>query len=142
MPVQRLPVRPADLLDNEPVLDTQDKDDQFWGAFYAIDAGADTKVEVYGFSLQEYDAQSLRRNLYTPGFRVVRAPKSDAVDFEVEAALQFGETGPLAMRFDHQAWFHHMLAGYTFDAPWQPRIAVARSTCSIPAAARSARIVG
>ncbi len=125
MPVQRLPVRPADLLDNEAKLDTQDKDDQFWGAFYSIDADADTKVEVYGFALQEYDAQSLRRNLYTPGFRVVRAPKPDAVDFEVEAAVQFGETGPLGTRFDHQAWFHHMLAGYTFDAPWQPRIAVA-----------------
>jgi hypothetical protein len=66
------------------------------------------------------------RELYTPGFPVYRDPAKAQFDFELESILQFGESRASAatdvVDLDHFAHMQHIQAGYTFDAPWSPRV--------------------
>lgn len=125
LPVRRKPFRLNDLLDNEAVLDDQDRENQFYGAFFETSLSEQDKLEVYMYGLDEQGQYSLRRNIYTPGFRVLRAPAKEAVDYEFEAAGQFGEVGSLSGRQDRLAYFFHASMGYTFDAAWSPRVRLA-----------------
>src|SRR5690606_1151621 len=66
------------------------------------------------------------RRLYTPGFRLLRAPAAGALDFEIEGASQFGEirqtASPASPDLDVDAQTLHADIGYTFDAAWSPRL--------------------
>lgn len=127
MPVLRLPSSRNDLLDNRTELDEQDKDQQFYGGFYETPLDDRTKLELYTFAID--DRRVVLREHFTPGFRVVRSPLTATFDYEVEAALQLGESAPSgttpSSELDHRAWFGHVQAGYTFDADWRPRVQLA-----------------
>ncbi len=60
-----------------------------------------------------------RRSLTTVGARVFgQLGATRRAEYEVEAARQVGEVGPL----DHRAAFAHAQAGYTWAARWRPRL--------------------
>lgn len=131
LPVVRKPSERDDLLDNEIEFDEEDFDLKFWGVFYKRpDLPLKTTLEVYLFGLHEEDDDELEtrdRELYTPGFRLLRAPSPGGWDFELETTLQFGSrratTNPADTNdLDVFAQFQHAAIGYTFDIPWQPRL--------------------
>lgn len=126
-PVERLPDDREAVLDNDHAFDEENFDQTFWAlhlsrALSGLGAGG----EVYIYGLTESDGAA--RELYTPGFRLYRAPEAGRWDFEIEHALQFGERRAAASAastlLDVRAQTHHSHIGYTFEAPWSPRIAV------------------
>lgn len=126
-PVERLPEDREAVLDNDHAFDEENFDQTFWALHLSRAlAGLDATGEVYVYGLTESDAAA--RELYTPGFRLYRAPEAGRWDFEVEHALQFGERRAAASAaspvLDVRAQTHHSHVGYTFEAGWSPRIAL------------------
>lgn len=132
-----LPVRvqPANsdrdaLLDNRIEFDHESFDFSFWGAYFEQPLGLGLTIEAYFFGLNERDGEevaTLNRQLYTPGLRVVREPKSGEWDVDLESVLQLGSrrASPAPEDTeDHEvlARFHHASAGYTFGVGWSPRL--------------------
>ncbi|MBS1211901.1 MAG: hypothetical protein H6R26_517, partial [Proteobacteria bacterium] len=131
LPVFRLPDQVADIRDGEVVFDREEGSTYFWGAFAHTDLLPwKTQGELYLFGLHEQDEPGLatsNRRLYTPGLRWFKMAAKDQMDFEVEAAYQTGTsrsgTKPSDNEnLDQQAHFEHIQFGYTFDAPWTPRL--------------------
>ncbi|MCA8956506.1 MAG: alginate export family protein [Planctomycetes bacterium] len=124
MPVMRRPTDLPSLVDNELVFDRQSVDVQFGGASYEqeIDGHA---VNAYFLVLLEDTGR--HRQLYTPGARLLRKSKRGMIDYELEAALQFGEsrTSATGADLDHIAWFAHASVGYTYNVAWTPRVQLA-----------------
>jgi len=121
------------LVDNEIEFDQVDIDLRFWGAHYKrANLPLETTGEVYLFVLEEPDVLSgqtlaLGRHLYTPGLRLLRAPKRGDWDFDVETVLQFGNRRASLEPTDRGelnvfAQFVHASFGYTFDVAWTPRL--------------------
>jgi hypothetical protein len=126
LPVERLPSDKTDLLDGHPVLDEQDIDNQFYGAFLSTPLTDTVGLELYAFQLDESAARSRQRQLTTPGFRMTKKAATETIDFEVESAVQFGDSRQVGSgKVDHLAWFAHAAVGYTFDAVWKPRVQLA-----------------
>lgn len=132
LPVAREPDTFAGLRDNDVEFDREDSDVKFWG-FYAADTWrANDHIEVFYFGLDEDDSstrQTRNRDLSTIGLRLYRSPRAGHVDYEFETAFQFGEsrssTAATNTRdLDHFARFHHAELGYSFVAPWRPRLVV------------------
>jgi hypothetical protein len=131
LPVQRLPSDLDSLLDNEVELDESRRDVQFFGLYGTLaETFPKVQTELYWLQLDEQDSAGLKtadRNLTTLGLRSIRKPAKGEFDFEIESAWQFGDshastTSPTEL--DHEARFHHLEAGYTFDAVWKPRLAL------------------
>ncbi len=134
LPVTRLPFDRASLLENKVKFDKETTDRIFWGIFHAnpyLPWG--TKGEFYIFGLHEDDAPDFltrNRQLYTPGFRLYRPPQKSRIDYEWESILQFGTSRATTVAtdtrdLDHFAHFHHAEVGYSFSAPWSPRLVLA-----------------
>lgn len=122
-PVVRRPGDADSLLDNEAEFDREAETQRFYGAVFASEADERRpRFEAFVYLLDDgaSDQTGAARTLYTPGGRVFRAPAPGAADYEWETALQFGERGDLDV-FGHT---HHAHVGYTFDAPWRPRLAL------------------
>lgn len=130
LPLQRLPDDKASLLDNDVTLDRESFDLALWGAHLALPVRAlGATAESYVYALDEQDtprAATRDRRLYTPGLRISRKPKAGRIDFDLEAALQFGtvsaSTAPGAQRQDVFAGVAHAEIGYRFAGPWAPRL--------------------
>ena len=131
LPIQRRPLDADDLDDNDPEFDREDEEVYFYGIFVkSPELGPGILTEYYFFALNEEDTSDRAtrdRELYNPGFRVYRKPGKNVVDFEVEGVLQFGHSRSSAAatnttRLLHLAYFVHGAVGYTFDAPWKPRV--------------------
>lgn len=131
LPVQRLPADGPSLLDNEAAWDEETGDIRFWGLSATkrgLAAGASLEMYVYGLTEEDGDFATRDRDIVTPGVRVWRDPAAGAFDFDLEAALQRGEARASANAadiadLDVEAGFAHLEAGYTFAAPWSPRVA-------------------
>lgn len=131
LPVDRLPSERARLRDNEVQIDREDWDVRFWGV-HAARPGvlADAAGELYLFGLHESDTPARptrNRRLLTFGGRLDRKHAPACCDFELEAALQFGESRASlsdadVTDLDHAAHFLHLAGGYTFDRAWAPRV--------------------
>lgn len=132
LPLQRLPEDKASLLDNDIALDRESFDLALWGAHLATPVRAlDATAESYFYALNEQDmprTATRDRQLYTPGVRISRKPKAGRLDFDLEAALQFGtvsaSTAPGAQRQDVFAGVAHAELGYRFPGSWAPRLSV------------------
>ena len=131
LPQIREPIDKAEILDNEVEWDEETFDLAFWGGLYTLPASSGAKLDLYLFALDEDDRDDVatrNRKLWTPGLRLYRDPAAGKLDYEFEAALQFGSiragTDPAAERLDVRAGFAHAEVGYTFDRPWAPRLAV------------------
>ncbi len=129
LPVNRLPSDKASLLDNSTERDEQDFDVQFWGLYSKVPKlFSNITGEFYLFGLHEDDSPSLatrNRNFRTAGFRLYRKPAQGQFDFELESVFQRGKSRASTKAtddLDHSAHFQHIQAGYTFAAPWSPRL--------------------
>jgi hypothetical protein len=132
LPVQRLPALPRELRDNQVEFDEEDIEVQFWGAFLGHAITPQLRVEQFTFGVHESDSPgrpTRNRKLFTTGARLLRPAAPGSFDFQVEFALQAGRSrataAPINKRnLDHFAHFEHVEVGYTFDAPWRPRVAL------------------
>ena len=131
LPLRRRPSDDDELRDDDIQLDVESFDVQLWGLQSSTGLpcgdGRD-RFELFVFGLHEEAGAGGTRNrdLYTPGFRVWRSPRAGAFDYQIESAVQFGgsRTARTGGDLDHLAHFHHLEAGYTFDVPWSPRVAL------------------
>jgi len=134
MPMQRLPTAAADILDDVHEFNVEATHTLFSGGFLEVyDLAWDIDAEFFLYHLDEGDdANNPTRNrrFFTPGLRLYSLPAKGEIDFAWESAGQFGTVRASAAASDaqdlnHQAWLHHIDVGYTFDAPWSPRLALA-----------------
>lgn len=131
MPVTRLPRDPRDVADNSFEVDRQSLDLQFFGAGYTRHGVLGGTAQFYTMALLERDgdaAPSLDRRLLTTGVRLFRAAGAGHFDHDAELIYQFGRRSPsfdaASEPADVSAWFLHLEGGYSFVAPWSPRLAV------------------
>lgn len=128
LPVIRLPNEREKLHNNKTVFDEENFDLQFWGLFAARNIFTVGRGEFYLYGLHERDGAirtTRNRQLYTPGFRLLKNPAPARFDYQLETALQFGRSHSSTVsnkELDHYAHFHHLTLGYTFDLPWLPRV--------------------
>jgi hypothetical protein len=129
--VDRRPTERDRLDDNDVQLDRDNSDVRFWGLHLSDPRlAADLKGEVYVLGLQEEDrpgAPTANRDFVTAGARLLRPPAAKRWDFEVETALQVGESrrstaAAVTADLDHEAWFAHGHAGYKLATRGAPRV--------------------
>jgi hypothetical protein len=82
---------------------------------------------VLGIREDDDDVPTADRDFLTPGFRILRAPAPQAIDFEFEAAYQHGTSRLTPLPSDdvdlrHRAFFVHAAVGYSFTGRWSPRL--------------------
>jgi hypothetical protein len=130
LPVNRRPNFPAALRDNDIKFDDEDIDVKFWGLYYSQLLSWGDHGELFYFGLDEDDSSdrfTRNREFSTVGFRLYRKPQTLRFDYQLEVALQFGESraSPLlsdVSDLDHFAHFDHAELGYSFNYPWHPRL--------------------
>lgn len=130
LPVQRLVS--GNIADNDAKLDKQHDEVKFWGLFYSPGKFLyNSRAELFLFGLNEKDVPNERqtrdRDIYTPGFRVYKKPSTNHYDYQIETALQFGESrfsSSSVTDLDHFAHFHHFEIGYSFDYKWSPHLSI------------------
>ena len=133
LPVNREPTALDELLDNSVRMDSESWHTRLWGLFVSepkLIGRATGEAYVYGFHNEDGPGLKVAdRDLYTPGVRVVAKPAAGLWDYEAEAAMQFGWSRTTTSASDtrnlnHVAGFLHASAGYTWDAPWKPRLSL------------------
>ena len=131
-PVSRAPADAASALDNEVALNHTSDDTRFAVAHFEAPLPFAIKGEAYLLDLEEEDAAEAAtrdRDLSTIGIRLHRQAAKGQFDFDVEYARQSGSvhatTSPLDVTpLEHEAEMAHVEAGFSFDAPWSPRLAL------------------
>jgi hypothetical protein len=131
-PAGRAPSDTASALDNEVVFNPTFDNIAFTGLHLDVPLPHDLRGEVYAFGLDERDASdapSRNRDLLTLGARLRRTSDAGVFDFDLEYAHQTGTqratTAVLdTTDLDHEASMLHLEGGYTFDAPWSPRVSL------------------
>jgi len=118
-PVRIAPGDRNALENNTAQIDEADWSTQFWGVHATRSRlGGNLRAEAYVFGLNDDNGV----DLLTPGFRISRPRATGSYDFDVELMGQFGEQPQGAATLDVRAWSAHAALGYSFDAPWQPRV--------------------
>ena len=136
-PTARFPnTRPA-LDDNEMSGDEEQWGRRIWGVHYRrsdilpeMAPGLWGELFVYGLEERDTsDFQTPDRSYVSPGARLYREPGIGQWDVDIEGALRKGTryassapTDTQSLEVDASMLF--ATAGYTFDAPWQPRVAL------------------
>jgi hypothetical protein len=131
-PVNRAPSDVLSALDNDVELNETAEEVRFGGFAFEHPLPFDAIGDVYLFDLDEddaTDAPTRNRDLSTFGARIKRASKAETFDFELEYARQTGSvratTSPADVTdLDVEADMIHAEAGYTFAAPWSPRLSL------------------
>lgn len=131
-PVTREPADAASSLDNEVVLNRTQDNIRFSLAHIDAPLPQDLRGELYVMKLDEDDASdnaTRNRDLATIGARLRKLPAKAQLDFDAEYASQTGHqratTSPADITpLDHDAALAHLEAGYSFDAPWSPRLSL------------------
>ena len=133
LPVQRLPNESDRLRDNDVEFDLESFDFQFAGVFLGGTLPWGDWGELYVLGLYEKesydqtDGESIPgRRLATPGFRLMRTREAGRFDYQLESAVQVGESRSTVFgrSLDHLSHFHHLAIGYTFAHSWSPRLLV------------------
>ncbi len=137
VPVGRLPQDRASLEKNEMQADREEWSRLLLGVHYRRanlfgDLLPETSGELFAFRLKEHDTSRTstpNRDYFQPGFRLFRPPQKSQWDFELDTSWRTGtrrassavtDTTNLKVR----AFAAHAHIGYTFDAPWQPRVGI------------------
>ena len=112
---------------------------RFGGLYATTTKARHANADFYALVLRDGGAMpaASRRSLNTIGGRLfgLFGPARRA-EYQVEAALQGGEVGPLA----HRAWFQHAQTGYNWPAArWRPRVLALWDYASGDADPRDAR---
>jgi hypothetical protein len=137
VPTGRMPADRASLGENAISGDEEQWGRRAWGVHYrAADvlgaAFPGLWAEAYVYGLQERDAGSVdtpNRDYLQPGVRLFRAPRPGQVDLDIEASVRTGARRASSARTDQRdldvdASLLVAAFGYTFDAPWSPRLAL------------------
>ena len=131
LPITRQPSTATELLSDKAVFDEESFDEILWGAFLStpyLGNGAMAELFFFGFNEDDSeDRQTRNRDIYTTGLRAYRKAQSGQFDFELETMFQLGTVRATALisdtrDLDHQAYFVHAEAGYTFPVMWRPRL--------------------
>lgn len=137
VPTARFPsTRPA-LDDNQLSGDEEQWERRIWGVHYRrADILPETLPglwgEVFVYGLEEKDTSDFQtpdRSYVAPGFRLYRKPKTGRWDLDLEAALRKGTRYATSNPADTQslkvdAAMLYAALGYSFDAPWRPRLSL------------------
>lgn len=132
LPQIRRPDGFDDLSANRVGFDGQNFDTQVFGAFYAAPNPLfDGKIEAIAVRFIERDRPEMAtrdRRLTTAGLRAFRDPAPGKAAYDVEGFWQTGTVSataaPAAPALDVSAWFLHAEAGYQWDTPIKPYLAV------------------
>jgi hypothetical protein len=132
LPQMRRPDAPDAVRDQKVAVDRESFDLVLWGGILAkAKAIGPAMLEFSYFHLGERDAPgrpTRDRSLDTFGGRLIKDPATGRFDYEVEAFYQTGHVSTsLAASAPRQtvaANFIHADAGFTFAAPWKPRLSV------------------
>lgn len=137
VPIDRLPGDRESVGENEIVADEEQWERRIWGLHYRHkdllpQRAPDLWGEVFVYGLNEDDtskAQTPNRDYIGPGARLYRKPKVGRWDIDVEGVWRFGERGATSSPgdvtdLDVNAGMVFAALGRTFDAPWQPRLAL------------------
>lgn len=132
LPTTRLPDDLPALLDNGFAPDRESFDAVLWGGLASkahVVGKANAELSFYHFGERDRAGRPTRdRSLNTMGVRVFREPAAGKVDFEIEAFYQWGRisssTAANALTLDVSATFLHADIGYSFAAPWKPRVSL------------------
>ena len=127
----RLPSDTDGLRDNKIQLDRERGSPHFFGAFLHGNTAIGT-VEGYTYRLAEDDSRDIltrNRHLWTVGARVLRSPKANQWDYELEFAGQGGRARASTRVNDTidlpvHAGFVHATIGRSLPGAWKPRVAL------------------
>lgn len=123
-PVNMLPGTPPQITENRWVWNRPITDAVFAGVFATRRLSAHDHGELYFYYLQEGETTATQPTLYTPGFRFFRDPKKNEFDYEIETVGQTGQkrVNSQSPVLSVGSIMQHLQLGYTFDAPWTPRL--------------------
>lgn len=137
VPIARFPNTRPDIDDNTLEPDQEQWGRRIWGVHYRRrdilpDMIADLWGELFVYGLEEEDRtefQTPNRSYIAPGFRLYRKPSIGQWDIDLEAALRNGSrvatSNPAdTQSLDVKASMLIGVLGYTFDAPWRPRLSL------------------
>lgn len=132
LPQQRRPDDFDRLSRNVVIGDHEGTDLVLWGGLISkAKAIGNVMLEGSFFHLGEHDQlgrPTRDRSLNTAAIRIMRDPAPGKLDFELEGIAQSGRVSTgfdaNAARQDVAAWFLHADIGYTFLAPWKPRLSI------------------
>jgi hypothetical protein len=117
-------VRPVQL-DPSYFENESDGNRRLWGIVYEEKRWAFGDVDLYYLGFHDRLTPQTRR-YHNVAARLRRAPRVRHFDYEVDLMGQFGDRTVLRSgvktRLDHAAYAGHVELGYTFDAPWTPRL--------------------
>ncbi|WP_300556258.1 alginate export family protein [Maricaulis sp.] len=137
VPLSRQPSDRGLIGDNTLSGDEEQWNRQIWGVHYR-DANAfpgwaeDIMAEAFIYGLSERDSSDFstpNRQYTAPGFRLYRRPQTGQWDMDIEGVWRFGSRRATSSAsdtddLDVSATMLFAAAGYTFDAPWKPRLAL------------------
>jgi hypothetical protein len=137
VPVGRLPQDRSSLEKNEMQADREEWSRLLLGVHYRRanllgDLLPETSGELFVFRLKEHDTartNTPNRDYFQPGFRLFRPPQKSQWDFELDTSWRTGTRRASAAPTDTidlkvRAFAAHAHIGYTFDAPWEPRVGI------------------
>lgn len=137
VPTARFPDRRPALDDNTLSGDEEQWGRRIWAVHYRraeilpdTVPGLTGELFVYGLDERDTDEfQTPDRAYVAPGFRLYRRPAPGRWDIDVEAALRRGTRSATSQPGDTEslsveATMLFSALGYTFNAPWQPRVAL------------------
>ena len=134
LPVGREPTEFDRLERNRSEGDDQNTEVKFWGLHYELPTNLfdrlQTTTELYYYGLDENDTNdrpTRNRDIHTIGTRIYKSPAKNEFDYQIETAIQFGESRLTSASTDredlnHFAQFYHAEFGYSFDHAWSPRL--------------------
>ena len=136
VPTARFPNTRPELDDNELSGDEEQWERRIFGLHYRRadilpNSAPGLWGEVFVYGLEENDTEDFQtpdRSYIAPGFRLYRKPAIGQWDIDLEGATRHGTRYATSDPADTQslavdASMLHAEFGYTFDAPWQPRLA-------------------
>ena len=136
VPVARLTEGAEGARKNEFEADEEEWSRKFFGIHYRrADAfpaiASDITAELFAYGLFEDDAEDFEgpnRQYVYPGFRLYRPKRLSHWDLDLEPSVRFGTRRATSAPGDETeldvfATRVIAIAGYTFDLPWQPRLA-------------------
>ena len=137
VPVGRLPQDRSSLEKNVLQADREEWSRLLLGVHYRRanllgDLLPQTSGELFVFRLKEHDTSRTNtpnRDYSQPGFRLFRSPQKSQWDFELDTSWRTGTRRASAAPNDTidlkvRAFAAHAHIGYTFDAPWEPRVGI------------------
>lgn len=130
LPQERLPNAPEAIRANTVVFDRESFDAVLFGGYvHSKRTRGAAQAEFAYYRLAQHDSpgrETADRRLHTIDGRLFREATASAVDYDVEAAYQFGHasasTDATARSADVSAGFAHAAIGYSFAAAFKPRI--------------------